>query len=87
MHISKECNGKSTLEYEMFNKQWVIAKKVINFFRVGKWNLFKIRCLKKFSAANVCLNRSASAYRQLFCYKSPEAKINLPNSRTLTTTR
>jgi len=43
MHISKECNGKSRVENEMFNKKWVIneifsekAKKVINFFRVGK---------------------------------------------------
>ena len=37
MHISKEWNGKSRVEYEMFKKQWLIngifskkAKKVIN---------------------------------------------------------
>ena len=24
LYISKECNGKSGVEYEMFNKQWVI---------------------------------------------------------------
>jgi len=43
-HIIKECNGKPTVEYEMFNKQWVIneifsekAKKVINVF--GSWEV------------------------------------------------
>ena len=41
MYISKECNGKSRVEYEMFKQQWLIneifnekAKKV-NFLELG----------------------------------------------------
>ena len=43
MNISKECNGKTRVKYELFKKQWLItgifiekAKKVINVFTVWK---------------------------------------------------
>jgi len=65
MQISKECNRKSGVEYEMFNKQWVINKifseKVKEghqlFLRGGKWNFLEYSVPKKFSAPNVWIDR------------------------------
>jgi len=60
MQISKECNGKSRVEYEMFNKQWVIneifnekAKKSSTFLELRSEILFA-----------KCLNQSNSAYKE-----------------------
>jgi len=57
MLTSKECNGKSRVEYEMSNKQWVINE--IFCEKAKRKQIFHVKCL----------NRSGSAYRYLFCYK------------------
>ena len=83
MHISKECNGKSRVEYEMSNKQWVIneifnekAKKSPTFFELRS-DFFGIRCLKKLSAPNVRIDPIVRTGTYFFLPKSPRMHMSV----------
>jgi len=64
MYISKECNGKCRVQYEMFKKEWVINKIFSEKAKKGHqlfWELWsqifpKSDVRKTFSSPNVLIN-------------------------------